>query len=258
MPTAVPDWVLERFLLGELPPERQAALAARATHDQALQARLQALQASNQAILEALPPRVVAAQVLAPAPRPRRGRRWTWLAGGVAVAAGALLTLGPEPAGPVVREPAAEQGRWDDVRIKGFLPGLAIYRQSGDGPERLEPGALVRALDVVQLAVQPAGRPYGAVLSLDGRGAVTLHFPASADEAGALPETGPVPLDRAYQLDDAPRYERFLLITSDAPVDLAGLLEAARNHAASDNAMGGPLPLPDTLEQTSVLLRKAP
>ena len=56
MPDRVPDWVLERFLLGELPADRQARVAARLTRDEGLQGRLAALQASNEDILATLPP----------------------------------------------------------------------------------------------------------------------------------------------------------------------------------------------------------
>ena len=97
------------------------------------------------------------------------------------------------------------------------------------------------------------------VVSLDGRGAVTLHHPATLNGSTALTPGDAVTLDHAYELDDAPGFERFLFVTSDAPLDVATVLEAAHVLARQPSeARTRPLPLPETLVQTSFTLEKVP
>jgi hypothetical protein len=64
-------------------------------------------------------------------------------------------------------------------------------------------------------------------------------------------------LDFAYELDDAPRWERFYLVAGSAPFDAAPVIEAARAVAASGAAGPPPaLPLRMDVKQSSVLLIK--
>src|SRR6185436_11941296 len=102
------------------------------------------------------------------------------------------------------------------------------------------------------------GRTYGAIVSIDGRGAVTLHLPRQGARATRLPEGGEtVLLDRAYELDDAPRWERFFFVTGEAPFEIEPLLEAARRAAADPSAPAPErLTLPPNLEQAVFSLEK--
>jgi hypothetical protein len=93
-------------------------------------------------------------------------------------------------------------------------PRLEIWRQVNGKAEILAPGARVKAFDNLQLAYEPAGRGYGMIVSLDGRGRLTLHYPEAFNARPVLDQGNPVILDFAYQLDDAPRFERFFFITS--------------------------------------------
>ncbi|MEO1273466.1 MAG: ActD-like protein, partial [Myxococcota bacterium] len=61
--TQTPDWVLERLLLGELPPAQMTQLQARLEVEPGLKERLRALEADNAATLEILPPPHVAREV---------------------------------------------------------------------------------------------------------------------------------------------------------------------------------------------------
>jgi hypothetical protein len=64
-------------------------------------------------------------------------------------------------------------------------------------------------------------------------------------------------LAQAYELDDAPLWERFYFIAGDTPFDVAPVMQAARDAAAK--ASGSPpagLALPRGLEQTSFTLQK--
>jgi hypothetical protein len=142
------------------------------------------------------------------------------------------------------------------TRTKGLLPQLLVHRQGAAEPERLADGAAAGAGDVVQLSYIAAGHPYGAVVSVDGRGAVTVHEPETGAQAVALAASGTHALPRAYELDDAPAFERFLFITSDTSFALEPVLAAARALAASADARTAPLALPEGFTQVSFTLEK--
>jgi hypothetical protein len=113
-------------------------------------------------------------------------------------------------------------------RIKGQGPQLKLYRKTADGSEALEDGTRVFRGDVVRIGYQAAGRAYGVIVSVDGRGTVTLHLPHQGKQSVPLENDGQVLLDFALELDDAPRWERFYFVTSDASFDATPVLRAAR------------------------------
>jgi len=143
------------------------------------------------------------------------------------------------------------------TRLKGLKPHLEVYRQSGSRAEALAAGGTVHPGDVLQIGYIAAAQPYGLILSIDGRGTVTLHFPASASAPSRLAGDGPVLLDYAYKLDDAPQFERFFLVTAQRAIPVEAVLQAARELAAQpERARTASLALPRGLEQWSLLLIK--
>jgi anti-sigma factor RsiW len=263
-PHRTPDWLLERIALGELPPEELAAARARLAQEPDGPARLAALEADSRATLERLPPAHVVREVAARASRPSRKEapspsRRLALAWGLvpALATVALFVLvrpsdveHAGPGGPVA------VGGVETTRIKGLAPQLLVHRQAAAGPERLTEGARAGAGDVVQLAYVAAGRTHGVILSVDGRGAVTLHAPDVGAQAMALAPSGTHALPRAYELDDAPAFERFFFVASEAPFAVEPVLAAARALAEGPEARTAPLSLPEGLTQASFTLEK--
>ena len=244
------DWQIERFVLGELSsPERE--LVARAlAEDAAVRARVDEIEASNRAILAAHPPRVAASVVrerLAAA-RPS-GLAW----GTRILALAASLALVGVGLG-LLREGRVSAPA--ETRVKGVRPHLAVFRQTPGGVEPLADGSLARDGDVVQLTYQAAGRPFGVILSIDGRGVVTVHHPRDGHQAARLVPSQAVRLPSAYRLDDAPGRERFVLVTAEEPFDLAPVVNAAEQLARSGAAGTEPLRLPSSLEQSSFTLSK--
>jgi cytochrome c556 len=64
-------------------------------------------------------------------------------------------------------------------------------------------------------------------------------------------------LDFSYELDDAPRWERFYLVTGDEPFDLEAVRRAARDVAAVGSEAAAPLlEIPADLEQSTFTLAK--
>jgi len=246
---AIGDWQLERYRLGELPAAELDAIRAALAMDGGLAERLARLDRSDGEILArhpgaAIGPSIRARTASGAAARPRlvgapRGLALA-LAGGLVLAAGGVL---------LVRGPGAGDS---GVRIKGLAPRLFVYRKAAEGAEELAAGAAARENDVVQLAYQAAGRHFGAIVSIDGRGVVTRHLPAAGALASPLKTGAPFALPEAYRLDDAPGFERFYFVTADQPFAVDLVLTAV-SHSAGAEAR---LALPAGLDQYSFALRK--
>jgi len=241
------DWVLERLARGELTGAQKAEAMKRLEAEPNGPARLAALAASDTALRAELP---AWSRIEARAAKQRAAARFR-LALAVPVLAGVLglvvLYRSEGPPQPGLEGPEV-------TRIKGNAR-LFLARQTPAGAEPLGEGSQARAGDVVQLAYVMPPNHFGVIVSLDGRGAVTLHFPETAEGSTALAAAGE--LAHAYRLDDAPGFERFVLVASDRPVKVEAVLAAARVLAQrSGQAQTGALVLPAGWSQSSVLLRK--
>jgi hypothetical protein len=286
----VPDLLIERLLLGELPE----AEARRLMDDPEVVRRVQELERSNREILAAYPAeemsrriagRVEALASVQGAPenarhgRSRRSRstsrrseapgdsgirrffnmpKLVPVAGfaTLAVVTGLLLVV-LLPGG--LQPGVAGVAGIEETRLKGLKPHLVVYHKTRSGAELLRENSVVAERDVLQLGYVSGLQPYGVILSIDGRGVVTLHFPTGSRTAGSLEPQGEVLLPFAYELDDAPGFERFFLITSREPFPVNIALGAADRLARDpDRARRVPLELPGKLEQSSIVLTKGP
>lgn len=259
--TSIPDWQLERFRLDELPPQEFEAVRAALEQDPALRQRLDALEASDREILARHTPRELAAAI--------RGRRAvassrstgllpTRPAFRFAFAALCALVLVEVGIGLAPKWRASDEPA-DTTRIKGLEPRLVVYRKgTSSDPEQLQPGSAVRQGDVLQIAYQAAGHRHGVIVSVDGRGEVTRHLPVAGNQAAALQPGRLTPLGQAYELDDAPGFERFYLVTADEPFDVETVFAAVKHtdETGPNDVAGGHLELPATFSQFSFLLRK--
>ena len=85
---------------------------------------------------------------------------------------------------------------------------------------------------MLQLSYTAGEAKYGVIFSVDGRGSITWHMPAGyrggSRSAPALDAQGQVVLPSAYELDDAPAFERFFLVYSSVPFDVGDVERAAR------------------------------
>lgn len=261
--TTLPEWLVERAALGEVPAASRSRIARADAAE--LAARTAELRERDAAELRAHPAEPALAAIereVARARSTRRARRRGMQAGFLAVAGAAValvLVLRPR-GGDQTTRPAEQTGsapaEVESTRVKGDLR-LIAYRKAASKAERLAPGATVRAGDVLQLRYNGAGRRHGLIASIDGAGAVTLHFPDSEDAATDLPSRT-TDLPHAYALDDAPRFERFFFIADDQPIDVATTLARLRALAARPDSDRAPLELPPHVRQLSLLLHKAP
>jgi hypothetical protein len=254
----VPDLFLERYLLGELPEDERGRIERLLDLDPDLRGRLDALKASEDEAARRYPAPDMADRIrgrlrdVAAAERTRVSERkaWGWL-----VPAAAAATLALAASLSVVRSP----GPSDDIRLKGGDAELVVFRKTTSGSERLEPGASALPGDLIRVGYRAAGRTWGVIVSTDGDGNVTQHLPRSGQRAAALEAGGTVLLGFSYELDDAPRWERFYLVTGDEAFDLEPVRRAARSVAtAGSEAAPPPLKLPSGLGQSVFSLTKEP
>jgi hypothetical protein len=243
--------IIERVHLGEATAaERERVLA-----DPEARAILESLPAQDRAFLAAWPAERIVPQIEAKV-RIARARE----AQATNRSPNGLLFLAPVLAGilailVVVAQPGeAPDTLLEETTAKGLAPSLKLYLPSADGPIPLAADATLHAGDVIQVGWQAGDATHGVIVSIDGGGSVTLHFPQRPGDPTVLP-TGEQHTDHAFQLDDAPAYERFFLVTGQEPIDTATVVTAAETLARGD-ARTGDLPLDASLRQTSQLVRK--
>jgi len=264
-PDRVPDVTLERYRLGELPADEAARVAARLATDATLQARLASLERSDRLIEREHPAGWLADRVrarldagggAAPARKPSRLGAWAVPATLAAAVTVALVLMPRALWSPSSETPGARPATGE--RLKGLKPSLTLFRKTPGGSETLADGAIAQPGDVIRLGYQAAGRAFGVILSIDGRGVVTVHLPAGGDRAAALRAGSSLLLDSAYELDDAPRWECFYFVTADRPFDVAPVVEAAGRTARTARGARppGPLLLPAGFDQFVISLEK--
>ncbi|HHO50269.1 MAG TPA: hypothetical protein ENK18_05195 [Deltaproteobacteria bacterium] len=253
----VPDAIIERVHLGEANEEQRARVLA----DPEASARLGELTQLDTSFLAAHPATEIVPGIERRLHRAqtrgavaRRGRLLS-VGGGLLVPtlalALALVVIPGERASPT-------RGEVIDpidgvVRLKGLEPRLHVFHLDEGHPVRLSGGQLLSEGDQLQLGYTRGSASHGVLLSIDGRGTVTLHAPDS-DDTQLLPGEHVIP--HAYRLDDAPAFERFFLVTSEHPIDVERLLSAARALATDGDARSDELILPEDLVQQDLLIRK--
>lgn len=264
-----PRWLIERLAAGELDAETAASVRRRlAEEGRSVDEEVAALARSSDEILAAHPPGAVAAEVRRRArarqPETAARRLHTLVLGGALAAAGAAALIlvprtPPGGRGPVESSPGPET-----TTPKGPAAGpnarLYVYRHGSVGDLRLRDGERAARGDLLQLAYAAPKRTFGVLLSIDGAGRVTQHWPeAGVAQAGPLRPGGEVRLPSSYELDDAPSFERFFLVEADQPFDVTSVLRAARALASRPAAARrDPLSLPAGFAQASLALDKRP
>lgn len=261
----IPDILVEQYVLGELPPEK----AREIERSEGFFERVAAIERDNAAFLERYPAQAFASRIRnqheaeedsGKTRTTSRSRSLRFMALAMPGAA-AVITLAFVLFGGlgITFDPSLDPDR-GVVRLKGAEPQISVYRSVAGGSgqaEELFEGDLASRGDNLQITYNAAGKPFGTIVSVDGNGTVTLHFPVTASKEPELQVDGEIQLPYAYILDDAPRFERFYFITSDTHFDVSHILDRIRAQAdaiASDAADS--LDLPDEFVVESVTVRK--
>jgi len=239
----VPDWKLERYLLGELPAKELEDIHTLEGMRGDVWERLEALRTENDAILRRYQPEAAGGKIEKASSVDRDGvPKWRsavrnyqpasvkkasvplWAVPAI-VCALALLIIPIRlilPAAQVDTDIARYQEGASEDRVKGTgaAQSIEVWRKKGSDAERLPPDALARSGDIVQLRYIVPESCYGTLISVDGSGVLTVHLSGDSGKAAPLTPGRPVALSTSYQLDDAPLFETFYLVTAKDNFDI--------------------------------------
>jgi len=260
----VSEYYLERYAQGELPDDQAEEIRRLSSVIPEIRSALEEIELSNRAILAMYPSQTVKAKLttlLDEKPhRPFPFRRVLTISSVAAAFLVLFLFLPLLKQKPSIIYPDPEQ---DVTTVKGIptidlsKTQLLVYRKLHDKVEILSDGEHARVGDLLQLAYVTTENPYGMILSIDGRGTITLHIPESKGESTELELNKQFLLSNAIELDDAPNFERFFFLTSESPIDVDGVLQEAQDLAKNpEQVQQKKLDLPETFKQYSVLILK--
>ena len=155
-------------------------------------------------------------------------------------AAAVLLAAVVIPAG--LRNSKISAGKTPTERIKGNAasaaskdPQIKLYRQKGREIQALNDGDFARPGDVIQITYNAGSGEYGVIFSVDGNGNITRHFPENTWQAAPLEQKNDeTPLDFSYELDNAPDFECFIMVTSKKQFSLDDIENKIKNKKDID------------------------
>ncbi len=252
----IPDWKLERYLTGDLPESEMREIREMEATDEIFAGRVKMMREDNAAILKKLPFERLSEKMDAMSGRATVGSgRGTLASGGsfisgkgmpagfklVKFAAAAALVLAvvsvalfsqreigpaPEGNGTQVMDVAMVDIQDDGTRIKGLDARMEIWKKTGDSAVQMQNLDEAREGDEIQLRYSVPEKCFGLLFSMDGNGTITMHM-ADGSQAIALEPGKMTTLPFAYKLDNAPKFEKFFLLTSqkDFTID-AGNIDA--------------------------------
>jgi hypothetical protein len=253
----IPDLFTEQDALGELPLHCDPDIRTRLEAEPQRAARLAELQVSNRQILADYPPEQMAREIRIRAEREvtQERRQMALRLAKVGVPAMILLALAVIFLAPMIFETGKpEEGLLppEATRVKGPA-SLFLHRKVATGDEKLESGSPAKPGDLIQISYAAREANHGVIFSVDGRGQVSLHFPDNESGPTILKKKGMVSLDFSYELDDAPDFERFFIVSSKEPIDVRRVLKAAEDLGMEQEKK---LSLPAGLQYKELLLKK--
>jgi len=255
----ISSFMLERYRLGELKPEDEAAVNEALLTDKNLGSLLEKLDESDQELRQNYPfeyfhieEKKFPKLVITDTQKRFSYRKAAYIGLAALLLAGILLPVLfivftrniPENSGPPITGNGSEMRNGTEIaaadRSKGSaLPGsgLSVYLKS-DNEILIGDKAVLSEGNTVQLAyTTPAGGEYyGVIFSIDGRSVVTMHYPYRLGQSSLLASGKRTFLTEAYTLDDAPDFELFVMVISDSPLDAGTVLEKARELVKPETA----------------------
>ena len=260
----IPDWKLEKYLTGDLPAEEMREIRDMEATDEIFAGRVKMLREDNAAILKKLPFEKLSEKIAIMPGRSNAGvgnmvrvnfklvKFAAAAAFVLAVVSVALFSQREVTQGGTVLANSAEgtqvmdvamvsnvENSAGDTRIKGLGARIEVWKKTADSAVQMSNLDEAREGDEIQLRYSVPEKCFGMLFSLDGNGTVTIHM---ADDNRAI-ELAPgkmTTLPFAYKLDNAPKFEKFFLLTSrnTFSIDTGNLDALLKNkdiHAESVN-----------------------
>ena len=136
---------------------------------------------------------------------------------------------------PATVETVRVKGNADAKAFENRNPKINLYRQDGDKITSLKNGAFAKSGDVIQITYNAGNKNYGVIFSVDGNGNITRHFPEDSWQAEPLLHNyNETPLDFSYELDNAPDFECFVMVTSKEQFSLDDIETKIKNKTDID------------------------
>ena len=223
----ISDFKLERYLLGELPEVEMAALRKREAEDELFAARVKKMREEGERFL-AENPFSALEDKLENDQRSVERSLWLRVAAVLVVAFGIFSVVVLNRQTDIVNEASATSGMdvaMADVdngtRIKGMTAGLEVWKKMGDSAVQMVNLGEAREGDEIQLRYRVPQKCFGMLFSMDGNGTVTMHM-GEGNRAVELEPGKMTTLPFAYKLDNAPKFEKFFLLTSGEMFEFDG------------------------------------
>jgi hypothetical protein len=275
----ITDWILERYILEELPSDIQEQLTLKLEVDKELEKRLQKILNSNNEILENLSPEEVKIEVY------RRFENLSKKNYRKKIKKNLFLSLAPAFVMvlliitflPIYQNITHEDIHktfiekdeniniaWsnekkhlnNNVRQKGLRPYLLFFKKDKNKNIKLKDDALLKGGNSIQVKYISGNKKYGVIFSIDGNGVITLHFPEDKNKIGIL-EKKETALKLAFQLDNAPHFEKFFFITSNEKIDIDFIIKKAKGLDLSpEKVKDQNLQMSNKFEQFTFVIRK--
>ena len=219
----ISDFKLERYLLGELPKSEMAALREREAEDEIFAARVREMRLQGKRFVAenpfvALEAKMAAADQSANDERNVVSGMWLKVAAALVIALGIfsavvlnrdVATYDNNSASMEVAMAEVDNG----TRIKGMQASLEVWKKTGDSAVQMVNLGDASEGDEIQLRYRVSQKCFGMLFSMDGNGTVTMHM-GDGNNAIELEPGKMTTLPFAYKLDNAPKFEKFFLLTS--------------------------------------------
>jgi hypothetical protein len=121
--------------------------------------------------------------------------------------------MAPATDGAQVMDVAMVDVQDDGTRIKGLDARMEVWKKTGDSAVQMSNLDAAREGDEIQLRYSVPEKCFGLLFSMDGNGALTMHM-GNENRAIELEPGKMTTLPFAYKLDNAPKFEKFFLLTS--------------------------------------------
>lgn len=234
----IPDWKLEKYLTGDLPASEMRELRELEATDEIFAGRVRLLREDNLAILRKMPYETLSAKLEAHSRDVRTVNfKFAKFASAAAVFVLAFVavavfmngehavssTVGGKAGQMAANTDANTQVAMADVetgtRIKGMDARMEVWKKTEKGVVQMENLGDAYEGDEIQLRYSVPQKCFGLLFSMDGNGTITMHM-GDENKAIALEPGKMVTLPFAYKLDNAPKFEKFFLLTSQNEFEL--------------------------------------
>ncbi|HZS37268.1 MAG TPA: hypothetical protein VFF06_10590 [Polyangia bacterium] len=210
---------IDAFELGQLHGEDEARARVHVTTCERCRGDLEALRSARERFEREVMPRTLPAVIRRHRRRGASLRRRLLVVLPVIAAAAALLLLLPRGMDLTPRE---------RILVKGGEPALRGFARRGDRVFAVSDGAVLAPGDDLRFVVEPGGRRFVLIASVDGAGHATVYHPYGGMTSAPLDKAPRIELPGSIHLDAAPGPERVFALYSDQPLDAQPVLAELR------------------------------